>query len=449
MRSICLLLAGLALVAPPCPAETAKRTHEFTLDNGLELIVQEDHRAPVAVVQVWYRVGSAYEHDGITGVSHALEHMMFKDTKSLATGEFSRIVASRGGRENAFTSTDYTAYFQQWAAGNVEESFRLEAERMANLVISDEEFAKEINVVLEERRLRTDDNPQALASEATQAVAFQTGPYRQPIIGWEADIQQMTAADIRQWYQRWYGPNNATLVVVGDVEPQAVHALAVKHFGALPAREILPPKARPEVSQHGTKRVTYASDRARNPYLVMGFKVPVLSAAVRDEAIEEWEIYALDVLAETLDGDDSARLSRNLVRGRELASHIDAGFSATAMLPTLFYFNAVPRDGVALADLERAILTEIEALKQSPPAAAELERIKTQVVADTVFERDSMMHQAIIIGSLESVGLDWRLRDEYVDKIRAVTPEQVQAVAAKYFVPDGLTVSYLLPETES
>jgi len=429
--------ACLMLVALPVVATTNARTHEFSLDNGLELIVQEDHRAPVAVVQVWYRVGSAHEHDGITGVSHALEHMMFKETKNLANGEFSELVAARGGRENAFTSTDYTAYFQQWSADNVEESFRLEAERMQNLVISEEEFAKEINVVLEERRLRTDDNPQALASEAAR---------RQPVIGWEADIQQMTAADLRAWYERWYGPNNAIVVVVGDVDPQAVLALARKHFGAIPARAIEPPRARPEVPQRGTKRIAFSSDKARVPYLVMGFKAPVLLQAVNGDGVEDWEIYALEVLAETLDGDDSARLQQNLVRGRELASHIDAGFSPTSMLPTLFYFSAVPRDGVSLADLETAVLGEIDALQSHPPTPAELERIKAQVVSANVFELDSMQHQAIVIGSLAAVGLDWRLKDSYVDKIKAVTAEQVRAVAAKYFKSETLTVAHLLPE---
>ncbi|MEX2482342.1 MAG: pitrilysin family protein [Gammaproteobacteria bacterium] len=420
--------------------------HEFRLDNGLELIVQEDHRAPVAVVQVWYRVGSAYEHDGITGVSHALEHMMFKETKNLATGEFSELVAARGGRENAFTSTDYTAYFQQWAAENVEESFRLEAERMQNLVISDEEFTKEINVVLEERRLRTDDNPQALASEAARAVAFQTSPYRQPVIGWAADIQQMTADDLRRWYERWYVPNNAIVVVVGDVDPAAVHVLAKKHFGPIEARPFEPRPARPEVPQRGIKRLDIVSEKARNPYLVMGFKTPVLRQAVMEEGVEEWEIYALEVLAETLDGDDSARLQQNLVRGRELASHIDAGFSAAAMLPGLFYFSAIPRDGVELAVLEQAVLDEIDRVRTSPPSADELERIKAQVVASHVFERDSMQHQAIIIGSLAAVGLDWRLKDSYVEKIHAVTADQVRAVVDKYFHPATLTVAHLLPE---
>ena len=443
---IVLIVVGLVLVTP---VAGQNRTHEYKLDNGLELVVQEDHRAPVAVVQVWYRVGSSYEHDGITGVSHALEHMMFKRTKGLDTGEFSEIVAARGGRENAFTSSDYTAYFQQWSAENVELSFELEAERMHNLVIDDDEFEKEINVVLEERRLRTDDNPQALALETSRASAFQTSPYRYPVIGWASDIKNMSAVDLRAWYKRWYGPNNAIVVVVGDVDPDNVHAFAKKHFGPLATRDIAPPKSRPEVPQHGIKRVQFESAKAKVPYLVMGFKVPVLKQALAGEEFEEWEIYALDVLAETLDGDDSARFNRNLIRGREIATQVSAGFSSAARLTTLFFCSAVPREGTSLAELEQAILDEIDALKKDPPTVEELERIKTQVVADTVFERDSMQHQATNIGSLRAVGLDWRLKDTYVDAIKAVTPEQVREVAEKYFKRDVLTVANLVPEDGS
>lgn len=426
--------------------QAASRTHEYLLHNGLKLIVQEDHRAHVAVVQVWYRVGSSYEHDGITGVSHALEHMMFKGTKRYPAGEFSTTVAAHGGRQNAFTSSDYTAYYEEWSADNVELSFDLEADRMRNLVIDDEAFTKEINVVLEERRLRTDDQPQSLAIEAAQAAAYVTSPYRYPVIGWESDIKNMTAADLRAWYQRWYGPNNAIVVVVGDVDPTAVHALAQKYFGPLARSDITPPKDRPEIAQNGTKRVTLNSDKARVPYLVMGYKAPVLVQAIRGEGVEAWEPYALDVLAAMLTGDNSARLKRELVRGREIASDVSAGVETASRLTTLFTFNAVPAQGVTLEQLEQAIVEQLNALVDHPPTPAELERIKTQVVADTVFQRDSMMHEAMTIGALETVGLGWKYRDNYVEKIQAVTAEQVLAVAKKYLVPQGLTVAYLKPE---
>ena len=443
----CLFLGAMLCCALFClSAEADPRTHEFMLDNGLKLVVQEDHRAHVAVVQVWYRVGSSYEHDGVTGVSHALEHMMFKGTKRLGPGKFSATVAAHGGRQNAFTTADYTAYYEEWSADNVELSFDLEADRMRNLIIDDTEFKKEINVVLEERRMRTDDSPQSLAIEATEAVAYLTSPYRYPVIGWEADIKNMTAADLRAWYQRWYGPNNAIVVVVGDVAPDAVHALAKKYFGPLAKSDIAPPKPRPEIPQTGTKRVTLNSSKAHVPYLVMGYKAPVLAQAVRGEGVAEWEPYALDVLAAMLTGDDSARLKRNLVRGSEVASSVSAGIESGARLPTLFFFNAVPAEGVTLEKLEQAIVAEVNGLASHPPTAAELERIKTQVVADTVFQRDSQSHEAMTIGALEAVGLGWKYRDTYVDRIKAVNAEQVLAVAKKYLVPQGLTVAYLLPE---
>ncbi len=421
-------------------------THEFLLENGLKLVVHEDHRAPVAVIQIWYKVGSSYEHDGITGVSHALEHMMFKGTANIGPGKFSEIVAAHGGNENAFTSTDYTAYFQTWSADNVELSFELEADRMRNLLLAESEFKNEIKVVLEERRLRTDDKPQALLGETARAVAFQTSPYRQPVIGWAADVQGMQVADLRAWYARWYAPDNATLVVVGDVNPAQVYTLAKKHFGRIPRQGVASPRARPEVVQQGTKTVTLRSDKTRVPQLYMGYKTPVLNDALAaDSAIEEWEIYALDVLSETLTGGPSARLPRRLVRGSSIAADVSTDYSSASRLGSLFTFSAAPSADHTLEDLERAILKEIGKLQQQPPTVAELERIKTQVVADRIYERDSMFYQGLIIGTLESVGLDWRLNDDYVDNIKAVTPDQVRAVAAKYLVPERLTIAKLLP----
>lgn len=443
------LLLAFALLLWAGTLAAAARTHEFVLDNGLKLVVQEDHRAPVAVIQIWYKVGASYEHDGITGVSHALEHMMFKRTRTLATGEFSRLVADRGGRENAFTSLDYTAYFQQWSKDDVELSFKLEAERMQNLLLDEQEFTTEMKVILEERRLRTDDDPQAHAAEAAQAVAWQTSPYRQPVIGWAADIESMRLEDLRTWYQRWYTPSNATLVVVGDVEPEAVRALAERHFGALETRAVEPPKARPEVRQSGEKRVVVHNDKVQLPHLMLAFKTPTMTqigeAGPDGKPVEAWEIYALDVLAAILDGGDSARFSTRLVRGQELASHVSAYYQSTSRLQDMFRIDATPRDGRTLAELEAAIAAELETLRTSPPMTEELARVKTQVLADTVFQQDSMFYQAMLIGTLESVGLSWRLKDEYDQGIQAVTPEQVQAVARRYLVRERATVATLLP----
>ncbi|MCP4041438.1 MAG: insulinase family protein, partial [Gammaproteobacteria bacterium] len=286
----------------------AKGVHEFTLDNGLKVIIKEDHRAPVVVSQIWYKVGSSYEHSGITGISHMLEHMMFKGTGKYEPGEFSRIVAAEGGSENAFTSRDYTAYYQQLAKDRLEVSFRLEADRMTGLILEQEEMLKERDVVAEERRLRTEDKPRSRAYEQFISTAYQTSPYHHPVIGWMADINGYTLEDLQSWYSRWYQPNNAVLVVAGDVEPVAVLKLANRYFGALPSNPIQQPKPRPEVEQLGQRRITVKVP-AKLPYLVMGYKTPNLSTAA-----EAWEPYALAVLAAVLDGDDSARLSRHLIR---------------------------------------------------------------------------------------------------------------------------------------
>jgi zinc protease len=446
-----MLHAPRALATLTCllaPAALAGATSEFRLDNGLELIVHEDHRASVAVVQVWYRVGSSYEHDGVTGVSHALEHMMFKGTQKVGLGRFSRIVAENGGEENAFTSADYTAYYQQWGADKVGLSFELEADRMRGLLLDKEEFGREMRVVMEERRLRTEDDPQALAQETTLATAFQTSPYRHPVIGWAADIEHMSVEDLRAWYERWYAPNNAIVVVVGDVDPKQVLALAQRHFGPLPARAIAPDKPRPEVPQRGLKRVVIEDLDARLPLLMMSYKVPVLPMALAQE-VPEWEVYALEVLAATLDGGASARLSKELVRGREVAVQASASYSLAARLQSLFSFSAVPRPGVTLEQLEDLIEEQIARLQNEPPSDEELSSIKTQVVADALYERDSLFYQAMLIGSLESIGLDWRLKDDYVGRVKAVTAEQVQAVARKYLINERATITYLVPAAEA
>jgi len=395
---------------------------------------------------MWYRVGAADELDGATGVSHALEHMMFKRTRHLASGEFSRRVAASGGRENAFTTADYTTYFQQWAAHEVGQSFELEAERMQYLELDPQEFANELKVIREERRLRTDDVAQSLAIEAVLAHTWQTSPYRQPVIGWAADIDQMQLDELRAWYARFYVPNNALVVVVGDVVPSTVRELAERHFGAIPARARPPVKARPEVAQTGIKRLTITNPELRLPRVILNYKVPGLTQVGTGEpALEAWEIYALEVLAAALDGGASARFARELVRGRELALAAGASYSSTSRLSDLFTLDGVPRAGVSLAQLEAALREQIASLQNSPPSAAELARIKTAVVADNVFQQDSLFSQAMIIGTLAVNGIDWRRKDDYVANIEAVTPAQVQAVARKYFHDDRATVAYLTP----
>ncbi len=434
-----VMVFTLPLFAAEASAVNGGKVTEYKLDNGMQVIVKEDNRAPIAVSQVWYKVGSSYEPHGITGVSHLLEHMMFKGTKQHPTGEFSRIIAANGGRENAFTSRDYTAYFQTMSADRIEISFKLEADRMRNLLLPAEEFKKELEVVKEERRMRTEDKPNSLTREQFYAVSYRSLPYATPVIGWMNDLDNMQVEDLRAWYRKWYAPNNATLVVVGDVKPEWVLQMAKKYFGPLKAETI--PKLKPlrEPPQRGVIRTNVRAP-ARQPYLLLGYKTPVISTADA-----EWEPYALEMLVAILDGGSSSRISKKLIRGQEIAVSAGAGYSAFSKYSGMLTMSAIPAKGYTLDDLEKALRAEIELLKSEPVSQEELQRVQAQVVASQVYELDSVFYQAMQIGTLETIGLDWRLVDSYAENMRKVTPEQVQAVAKKYLTSDRLTVAELEP----
>lgn len=413
---------------------------EYRLDNGLKLIVKEDHRAPVVVSQVWYKVGSSYEHNGSTGISHVLEHMMFKGTKKHPPGEFSRIISANGGRENAFTGSDYTAYFQRLEKSRLKVSFELEADRMRNILLTDEEFQKEVKVVMEERRLRTEDKPESFTYEQFNAVSHISSPYRIPTIGWMNDLKNMQVDDLKDWYKRWYAPNNATVVVTGDVNADEVYALAKTYFGPIkPSTDLVPPRPQTEPVQKGMRRIQVKVP-AQLPYLLLGYPVPALLGAQND-----WEPYALEVLAGILDGGTSARLATRLIRGRGILTSGSAGYSLNTRLASLFLLEAVPAQGHTVREAEKALLKEIKELQTAPVSQSELDRVKAQVVAGNVFERDSIFYQAMQIGTYETVGLGWKRIDEYVEKIQSITPEQIQAVARKYLVGDRLNVAVLIP----
>jgi len=423
-----------------CGPAWAAPAAEFKLKNGMKLIVREDHRAPTAVHMVWYKLGSMDEMNGTTGVAHALEHMMFKGTRKLKSGDFSQRVAAMGGQDNAFTSKDYTAYFEQIEKSHLEAVMALEADRMTNLTFDKKEFDNEIRVVMEERRWRTDDQPLSLLNEALMATAYMAHPYHHPIVGWMDDLQNMRMEDAKAWYRRWYAPNNATLIVSGDVDAQKVRALAEKYFGRIPLRPHTPGKPQHEPIQRGERRVVVKAP-AENPYVALAFKTPSLRNVEKDS-----DPYALEVLAAVLDGYDNARLNARLVRSAKVANSAGASYSALARAPiVLFTLEGMPAEGTSTEQLEKLLRAEVTRVAKEGVSPQELSRVKAQLVAQQVYKRDSIFEQAMEIGSFEMSGLSHRNIDRYIDKLKAVTPAQVQAVAVKYFGDDGLTVATLAP----
>ena len=446
MKSLTRSAAGLLLLALCLPslagASSAPATHEFRLDNGLKLIVREDHRAPVVVSQLWYKVGSSYETPGKTGLSHALEHMMFKGSAKLGPGESSRVLRELGAEENAFTSDDYTAYYQVLASDRLSVAFELEADRLASLRLPPEEFKREIEVIKEERRLRTEDNPSAKAYERFQALAFPASGYHTPTIGWMADLERMTVEELRAWYETWYVPNNATLVVVGDVVPSEVHALAQRYFGSIAQRPLPQAQIPLELSTPGQRLLTLHLP-TQLPSLMMGFNVPGLATSKTPR-----EVHALRLIGALLDGGYSARLPSRLERGEELVSGAGSSYDAYTRGDSLFVLSATPnvQKGKTLAEVEAGLWRQLEDLKTTPPSAEELARVRAQVIAGLVYERDSITSQATTIGQLETVGLSWQLMDGELAELSAVTPSDIQQAAQTYFTRERLSVAHILPE---
>ena len=442
-RTASLLLAVFCL---PLGAHAAPQaTHEFRLDNGLKVIVREDHRAPVVVSQLWYKVGSSYERPGFTGLSHALEHMMFKGSSKLGPGESSRILRELGAEENAFTTDDYTAYYQVLARDRLGVALEMEADRLASLRLPADEFSREIEVIKEERRLRTEDNPAAQAYERFKAEAFPATGYRTPTIGWMADLKRMSVDDLRAWHDDWYSPNNATLVVVGDVTEDEVRGLAQRYFAAIPAHPLPAAKIPLEVPTLGERRLTLKV-KTQLPSLLMGFNAPGLASADNPR-----EVHALRLISALLDGGASARLSTHLEREQELVTGASASYDPFTRGDSLFVLSARPnvQEGKTLAQVEAALWQELETLKNQPPSAEELARVQAQVIAGLVYERDSIASQASSIGQLESVGLSWQLLDQDLDALKAVTPADIQAAARHLFQRERLTLAQVLPQDQA
>lgn len=436
-----LFFSGM-LALLPLNASSMQTTHEFSLDNGLKVIIREDHRAPIVVSQLWYKVGSSYEVPGSTGLSHALEHMMFKGSSKLGPGESSRVLRMLGAEENAFTSDDYTAYYQVLANDRLEVALEMEADRLASATLPEDEFLREIEVIKEERRLRTDDRPAGLAYERFKALAWPSSGYHIPTIGWMQDLERMSIADLRQWYQYWYSPNNATLVIVGDVEPEQVKTLVKRHFGKIPARPLPNIKLPIELDEPGERRLTLYL-KTRLPSLLLGFNVPGLQTAK-----QETDAHALRLISALLDGGQSARLSSQLERQQELVAGAGAHYNAFSRGDSLFTLSATPnvQKNISLEQVEKALWEQLEALKNEPPTQTELDRVRAQVIAWETYAQDSVTSQANRIGMLESVGLSWRVLENDLEKLNSITPADIQTAARTYFTRARSTTLHSLPE---
>ncbi len=426
---LCVLLAqGVA------NAQVTARVTESALENGLKILLLEEHKAPVVTVHIWYRVGGRNEQPGTTGLSHLLEHMMFKGTSKIGPGQFSRIIRKNGGRDNAFTSEDYTGYFETFASDRVELALKLEADRMRGLLLDSKEIEAEKKVVMEERRLRTEDDPVSALREAMGAAAFQAHPYRQPIIGWMTDIERLTREDLVRYYNTYYVPNNAVLLVVGDFKSDELLPKIRHHFGPIP-RAADPPAVRSvEPEQRGERRVLLKKE-AELPFVFMGYHVPNLKHP---------DNFALEVLAYILSGGKSARIYKSLVYEQQLALFAGGGYDRESVDPNLFPLYASVMPGKTAEEIERALTAEIERVKNELVSDRELQKVKNQIEADFLFGQDSVFNLARVLAEYEIVA-NWHAWGGYLPGIRAVTAADLQRVAKAYLTPDNRTVAVLIP----
>jgi zinc protease len=456
-RKACLYLAMslffLSLAAPAVHAQSAASppasVTQFQLANGLTVIVKTDRRAPTAAHMLWVRVGSMDEVDGTTGVAHVLEHMMFKGTRDLKPGEFSRRVAALGGRENAFTSRDATGYYQQIPSDKLEDVMRLEADRFARNQWADDEFKRELEVVKEERRLRTEDSPRALMYETANAITFLASPYRRPVVGWMSDLDAMTPDDARAFYRRWYVPANAAVVVAGDVDVAQVRRLAEKYYGSIPAGAVPARKPRVEPAQTGLRKLDFKAP-ASQAYVSLSFKVPGLRTPAAGTGPAEAfnrDALALTVLSAVLDGYSGARLDRALTQGEQrLADSAGASNGLIGRGPQLFSLDGVPAEGKTAQQVSDALRAQVARVASEGVSEAELKRVKTQWIASETYKLDAVFSQASQLGSYWINGLPLDTDERLISQLRRITAAEVQAVAARYFGDEQLTIATLLPQ---
>jgi zinc protease len=429
-----LFLISFFLLTSVSEAGLREQVFETVLPNGLKVILLENHKAPLVTFQVWYRVGSRNEAWGKTGLSHMLEHMMFKGTEKIGPEEFSRVIQENGGNDNAFTSYDYTAYFENLSADRVKVAIDLEADRMQNLMLREEDFRTERMVVMEERRLRTEDNPQSVLIEQVMSTAFQTQPYHWPIIGWMEDIARFTLEDLKAYYKTYYNPINAFLVVVGDFKKEELLPKIAEAFGSQ-AKGVAPNQEKDkDPPQIGERRI-FVKKEAQLPFLLMGYHTPNL---------REHDSYVLEVIATILSGGKSSRLYQSLVREKRLVLSADADQPLVSRDPSLFTLSAELLPGKEVAEVEKAFDQEIERLQRELVGEKELEKVKNQLEASFIFGQDSIFNQAMLLARHE-IALSWKAIDDYLPPIRKVTPEDIQRVAKKYLIPDNRTVGILIP----
>jgi zinc protease len=442
----CLLAAAVALTqALPAMASGAAQDPgvvDFRLENGMEVVVIPDRRAPIVTHMVWYKVGSADEPPGKSGIAHFFEHLMFKGTRNHPPGEFGEKIAEIGGSENAFTSYDYTAYYQTVPPEALGTMMAYEADRMRNLVLTDEVIGPERDVILEERRMRIESSPDALLDEEVDATLYQNHPYRIPVIGWMHEMEQLNRIDATAFYDRYYAPNNAVLVIAGDVDPGAIRVLAEKTYGALDAGPALPPRVRPKEPEQNTRRTVQLTDpRVSLPSFQTQWVVPSYTTA------KDGEAEALDLLSEILGGGLRSRIYQKLVVEEGIASSAGASYSGTSLDETSFSVYGVPRGGGTLDEVEKAVEREIAAIVRDGVSEDELEKAKTRFLRSVIFARDSQSGMANMYGATLATGGTVADIAEWPERIKAVAPKDVQAVAAKYLDVRRSVTGYLLPPT--
>ncbi len=415
------------------------RTDTFTLSNGLKVVLIQDKRSPVVVSSIWYKVGSSYEQEGISGISHILEHLMFKGTKNTKPGEFSRKIKEIGGSENAFTGRDFTGYYQKVHKDYLELSLRLESDRMQNLVFVQEEVDKEIEVVKEERRLRTDDQPISKVFERIGKQVFGMSGYGIPIIGTMSDINSIEISDLKKWYSNYYSPNNATIIIAGDIDFINSRKLVEKYYGSIPSKEVL--KSSNEISHERSLDDILVNDKVSQPIILMSFENDYFTNSNKKD------MYSLELLFELMDGSSSSRFTKNLIDEKKIAISTFISYDTYSARKNLITIGGSPRKGVDTDQFRKELLKEFENFISYGLAKDELERVKSRLLANNIYKFDSVFYQVMQVGMMETKNHDWRLLDSYIQDIKSINEDDLKAIAQKVIINNKYVYSLIRPKS--